>query len=150
MKFKPSKMSDIPNIFLTVILLFSSVFLYLFFDSVSFGVLGVFFFFCLLFFILDKTSPSYIIEDGQLIVEHGTIWKKNEYIELFRVKDISTSSNILLNLFNIGNINVVTTDSTCPELSIKMVKDYKNIAEIIRKKGLIARKDNNMQEIDIE
>lgn len=150
MNFRPSKMSDMPNVFITALLLSSSVFLCIFFSSVSFGILSIFFFFSLLFFVLDSPSPNYTIVDGELIIQQGTIWKKNEHIELFRIKDISTSSNLILNLFDIGNIHILTTDTTCPKLSIKIVKKYKNIAEFIRKETLIARKNNNIQEIDLE
>ena len=122
----------------------------LFLNSTTLSMFGVIFAICLLYKIWDDPSPSYIIRDGQLIIEDGTIVIQQERIELFRVKDISASSNLLLNLFKIGTITLFTTDKSCPKVKLKYIKNYKQMAENIRKEVLRAKKYNNTQEIDIE
>jgi len=148
-KDNPSRIVYAPAIMLAFLLMSGAIALSIFFNLVPFVALAALFALYLLFKICGKPSPTYMIKDGQLIVEEGTIRKKHEYIELFRVRDISSSSNLFFNCIKIGKINLITTDSTSPKLEIKYIKNYKKVADLIRKEVLKAKKENNIQEIEI-
>lgn len=149
-KGRPSKICDIPHIALLFTLASVSFALSLFFNSITFGVIGIVVSFCFLLKIWDAPSPAYAISNKELKISKGTIFKKEERIELFRIKDISTSSIFFLNWIKIGKINLLTTDSTSPQVIMKYIKNYKDVANLIRKEVLEARKENNIQEIDME
>jgi len=147
---RPSKISDFWSIILIVTCLTASIGISLLFTSTTFVILSIIFAVCLIFKLLDAPSPLYELSEGQLKIKDGTLFKKEEFIELFRVKDISTSSIFLFDWFKLGKITLITNDATCPKVVMKHIKNYKNIADLIRKETLKARKENNMQEIDIE
>jgi len=149
-KLKPSKIIDFWSILGLSLATVVTIGISLFFSSTTFAVLAVVSAICIVFKSMSSTSPIYIISDGQLKIEDGTWLKKEEFIELFRVQDISTSSFFLFNWFKIGKITLITNDKTCPKVEMKYIKNYKNMAKKIRQEVLKARKENNIQEIDLE
>lgn len=149
-KGRPSKIRDFWSMLAILAVTAAAFGISLLFSSTTFGVLGAIFAVCLIIKFLDPPSPSYNVSDGQLTIEDGKIFKDREFVELFRVKDISTSSIFFLDWFKIGKITLITNDATCPKVVMKFIKNYENVAADIRKEVLKTRKQNNMQEIDIE
>ena len=149
-KLKPSKIIDFWYILGLLLITAATIGISLLFSSNVFAVLSIISAIFTIIKFTSSTSPIYTISDGQLKIEDGTWLKKEEFIELFRVQDISTSSFFLFNWFKIGKITLITNDKTCPKLEMEYIKNYKNIAEKIRQETIKARKENNIQEIDLE
>ena len=60
----------------------------------------------------------YKITTERVVVTKGIISRRNEEIELFRVRDINFSQTILARLKGIGKVNIVSVDATAPNLTL--------------------------------
>lgn len=61
---------------------------------------------------LRYMAAKYDITSQRLIIHRGIIFKSIDEIELYRVKDVKVNYSLLNQLFNIGNINVISSDRT--------------------------------------
>lgn len=78
-------------------------------------------------------STFYKITNQRIIVENGLISKKQNEIEMARVKDYKVEQSITEKLQGIGNITVVSTDITSPVLCLESVEKPMEVKELIRK-----------------
>ena len=62
----------------------------------------------------------------------GVLSKHIDELELYRVKDTRFDQPFFLRIFGLGNIIVISSDSTDPILKINAIKDSKNIREKLR------------------
>lgn len=81
---------------------------------------------------LRTANHHYVLTDQRLLEHSGIIVKKIEALELYRVKDLSVSGNLLQTVFGRGQIILLTTDSTNPTLIIDAVPDAAGVSKIIR------------------
>lgn len=73
-----------------------------------------------------------MLTDQRLLEHSGIIVKKIEALELYRVKDLSVSGNLLQTVFGRGQIILLTTDSTNPTLIIDAVPDAAGVSKMLR------------------
>ena len=62
----------------------------------------------------------------------GRIGKKEEEIELIRVKDLSVKQGLKDRAVGVGDIEVISADETKSKLTLKDIKDPASVKEIIR------------------
>lgn len=62
----------------------------------------------------------------------GVLSKHIDELELYRVKDTRFDQSFFLRIFGLGNIIVISSDSTDPTVKINAIKDAKNIREKLR------------------
>ena len=70
---------------------------------------------------------------SQRITAHsGVLSKQTDELELYRVKDTKFDQPLFLRLFGLGNVIIVSSDSTTPISAITAVKDARSLREQIR------------------
>ncbi len=90
---------------------------------------------------------KYEISATQITFTRGVFTIKEDYLELFRVKDFEKVQPFILRLFNIMNLSLTTSDPTHPTFIFKGVP-HSNIPEVLRELVQLARKKNSVLEID--
>ena len=75
------------------------------------------------FFGLPWNFTRYILTDKKLIIRTGFLNIKEEKIELYRIVDMSMNHPITQRIFGCGTINLMSKDVSCPNVSLKEVKN---------------------------
>lgn len=88
--------------------------------------------------IIDKAkgtlnSITYKITSQRVIVTSGLLGKKEDEIELRKVKDIRVTQSLTEKLSKVGDIIILSTDVSEPVLKLENVTDAFAVKEIIRK-----------------
>ena len=82
---------------------------------------------------VNLNSTTYILTNQRIIVKSGLIGKKQEEIELYRVKDIQVKQSLKDRALGVGEIKIISTDSTASVLELEDVKNPVEVKEMIRK-----------------
>ena len=77
-------------------------------------------------------SMRYRLTTQRLFVQAGLIAKKLEEVELFRVKDVTLSQGVLQRMLGVGNVVVLSTDDTTPQLVLAGIPEPLAAKEQIR------------------
>lgn len=85
--------------------------------------------------------------DDRLNVRQGVFSVKNDFLELYRVKDYEVYQSFLMRVFNLMAFRLHTSDKTNPILHIRGIKKS-NIVDIIRKNVERQRKLKGVREFD--
>ena len=75
------------------------------------------------FFGLPWNFTRYILTDKKLIIRTGFLNIKEEKIELYRIVDMSMNHPINQRIFGCGTINLMSKDVSCPNVSLKEIKN---------------------------
>ncbi|GKS92628.1 PH domain-containing protein [Acidovorax sp. SUPP2539] len=81
---------------------------------------------------LRTANHRYVLTDQRLLEHSGIVVKRIEALELYRVKDLSVSGNLLQTVFGRGRIVLLSTDSTNPTLVIDAVPNAAAVSQLIR------------------
>lgn len=83
-----------------------------------------------------KTSKHrYTLTDQRLMIESvqwNLIVRHMEFVELYRVKDLSVGSTLSQTLFGRGRVIVKSTDETCPLVVINAIANPVEVSRVIR------------------
>ena len=88
-------------------------------------------------------SLHYTITDERVRITEGFLGKARENIELIRVQDVDYKQNVGERMFNLGDINIRSHDSSHPNVVLHNIKDPDKVYEILRRAVLHARKKHN-------
>lgn len=77
-------------------------------------------------------ATEYVLTNQRVIIKTGLIGKKQEEIELLRVKDIRVKQTLKDRALQIGSIEIISTDDTTPDLLFEEVKNPNDVKEKIR------------------
>jgi uncharacterized membrane protein YdbT with pleckstrin-like domain len=86
---------------------------------------------------LVTKSRTYKLTDQRLVITSGVLNRKNEQVELFRVKDISWEEPLFLRLFSLGRLVIISTDRTDPLASLNAISGGEQVVETFR--GAVTR-----------
>ncbi len=79
----------------------------------------------------------YRLTDQRLVITSGVLNRKNEQIELFRVKDIDWEEPLMLRLFGLGRLTIRSTDSTDPIATLNAIPGGEQVVDTFR--GAVTR-----------
>jgi hypothetical protein len=79
-----------------------------------------------------KTN-SYVITNERLKVDSGTLRKRAESMELFRIKDISVKKSMTQRSRGRGDLKITSTDPSTPEITLESIQKPDEVAETLRK-----------------
>ena len=82
------------------------------------------------FFGLPWNFTRYILTDKKLIIRTGFLNIKEEKIELYRIVDTSMNHPITQRIFGCGTINLMSKDVSCPNVSLKEIKNPYMVREL--------------------
>jgi hypothetical protein len=78
-------------------------------------------------------GTRYELTNQRLRVFRGILGNQIEEVELIRVKDTRVKQHVGERLLNVGDISVLSADSTTPEIILHNVHDPLDVRELIRK-----------------
>ena len=81
---------------------------------------------------LSIRSTEYKLTSQRFFLKKGLIAQDLEEVELFRVKDVKSNQGILQRIIGIGDIMILSTDDSAPELLLLGVRRPMEIKEQIR------------------
>lgn len=90
-------------------------------------------------------SIEYRLTNERFFVKRGIISRHIDELELFRVKDVSSSQGVFQRLLGYGNILVLSTDDTCPKIVVEGIKSPVEMKELLRKTYRAARKKEGVR-----
>jgi uncharacterized membrane protein YdbT with pleckstrin-like domain len=91
-----------------------------------------------------SVSTNYLITDERIRVIHGLIGKDREDVELIRIQDIDLKQTLSDRILNVGDITILSHDSSHPELLLENVRDPDTVHEMLRRAVLNARKAHGL------
>ena len=77
-------------------------------------------------------TRGYKLTDQRLVITSGVLSRKNEQIELFRVKDIDWEEPFFQRLFNLGRLTIRSTDHTDPIATLNAISGGERVVETFR------------------
>ena len=82
---------------------------------------------------MPLSFTRYMLSEDRLFLSKGFLNVQDDEILLYRVRDISTSRNLLQRMLGVGTVTVMSTDKTCPNLVMKNIKDPVAVKEMLHK-----------------
>jgi hypothetical protein len=81
---------------------------------------------------IETHAVRYELTTERLRVIRGVLNRSFDDLELTRVRDVSVEQSLAQRALGIGNVLVVTTDASTPELLLHDVDDPQGVKELIR------------------
>ena len=104
-------------------------------------------FVCLHKFLTIRTT-TYTISQGRLVSSYGIFSKTVDELELYRVKDYRVTQSFFQRLFNLGAVELITSDKTDAVVSLHLIKDPTSIKDMIRNMVEELRDQKGVREFD--
>ena len=108
--------------------------------------------FCILqciFRILKIRSTRYVVTTQRVRIVRGIFSNDIQEIELFRVKDTSAHQTFVLRMFGLGNVRILSGDSSNPSLFLWAIPKSVQLRERIRQEVLVLRQKFGVRELDV-
>jgi uncharacterized membrane protein YdbT with pleckstrin-like domain len=155
--------SQFANIFkyIILILIFILFFYFVpvgFYKSTYVGVTGLIYFFItfiilfsiFIYYYLTLFSIRYKLTSDRLFIHTGILTRKREQIELYRIKDYTLIAPLLLRIFNLSNIQLISSDRTTPHPELFALKEGEKICDLIRSNVEKQRIAKGTKEVDFD
>jgi len=81
---------------------------------------------------MNVNATRYILTNQRIIVESGLLSKKQEEIELHKIKDFSVKQSLTEKIMGIGNIEIMSIDASTPLLVLSNVENPFVVKDKIR------------------
>lgn len=94
---------------------------------------------------MNANTTTYRLTNQRVIVESGLLSKKQEEIELVKIKDFKVKQTLTEKMMGIGDIEIISIDATTPKLILKNVPDPFAVKDKIRASMLEYKKQFNIQ-----
>jgi uncharacterized membrane protein YdbT with pleckstrin-like domain len=99
---------------------------------------------------LQTKCTVYELTSERLKTTEGVFNKVTDTLELYRVKDIETRQPFVYRMVGIENVQLNTSDSSSPAVSIEAVPHGVGLADKIRNQVEAIRQQKGVREIDVE
>lgn len=97
---------------------------------------------------LETENTIYVISDERIFFRTGIFTKKENEVELYRVKDYAVEQPFFLRLFDLYNVTVHTSDNNLPIASFTAIPDGYNVRDRVRHRVEELRLKKNISEVD--
>lgn len=91
----------------------------------------------------------YYLTNQRLIRRIGVLSTRYDEIELLRVRDFIVSEPFHLRIMGLGNVTVISTDRSCPELQIKAQRHVQALRNQLRALVLARQKELGYREAEV-
>jgi len=104
---------------------------------------------------LRNMTAKYWLEGERLFMRRGIIFRSEEEIELYRIKDVRANFSIIQQMFGNGDLSIVSTDTADigagkrAGFVISNVVDARSIRGELRNRVETARKKRGVREFDV-
>lgn len=93
---------------------------------------------------MNVNTTLYRITNQRVIIENGLLSKKQEEIELNRIKDFSVKQSLTEKMMGIGSIEIMSTDTSSPKLILSSIENPFAVKDVIRSAMLEYKKQFNV------
>lgn len=76
---------------------------------------------------------KYVITTERIKITTGVFSTKTDYLELYRINDITFEQPFLLRIFSLGNLKLTTSDTSTPQLTLQAIPASEELQNEIRK-----------------
>lgn len=98
--------------------------------------------------ILKVWCICYEIDPEQLRYSSGVLFRKYEFVEIYRIKDYAIEKPLIYRIFGLGNLTIYTSDKTTPILHLYAIRKPEEKYQILRGLVELSRKEKHVYEID--
>ena len=98
---------------------------------------------------LVTRTTVYELTSQRLRKSSGIFDKKLDELELYRVKDSTLEQPFVMRVFGLGNVKIVSSDATMPEVHISGIADSFNVREKLRMAVEGERDRKRVREVDL-
>ncbi len=98
---------------------------------------------------LTVKYTRYELDRERLRLTTGVFSRATDNLELYRVSDIRVSQSFWQRIVGIGNIDLLTTDKTSPQLPIHSIRNHAEIADTLRSLVETMRDKKKQREFDV-
>lgn len=89
----------------------------------------------------------YRIGGEQLVSEHGVLFRKIDYMELYRIVDFQEHQNLLQQLCGLKTVIILSMDRNTPRLELTGIRRKDNIVPLIRERVEYNKRNKGIYEI---
>jgi uncharacterized membrane protein YdbT with pleckstrin-like domain len=101
-----------------------------------------------IFMVWWPARSKYTLTTQRLIIDRGVLSRKRDEVELYRVKDVVYHASLCERIWSAGNITLVTSQVSEPDIKVKGVKRAQEIREQIRHAVQDIRRELGVREVD--
>lgn len=89
----------------------------------------------------------YCIGTEQIISEHGILYRKVDYMELYRIVDFQEHQSLLQQLCGLKTVRILSMDRNTPRLDLIGIRCREDIVSVIRERVEINKRNKGIYEI---
>ena len=93
---------------------------------------------------------KYELTTQRLRIRSGVLNRRLDELELYRVKDYAMEQPLLLRLVGLGNLTMITSDATNPQVVMKAIHDVESVREKLRTAVQTERDRKRVRELDVD
>ena len=93
---------------------------------------------------------KYELTTQRLRIRSGVLNRRLDELELYRVKDYAMEQPLLLRMVGLGNLTLITSDATNPQVVMKAIHDVENVREKLRTAVQTERDRKRVRELDVD
>ncbi|HAN10534.1 MAG TPA: hypothetical protein DCP90_08000 [Clostridiales bacterium] len=102
------------------------------FNYLCYSLLGFFSLFRMLKVTIKVYSVHYTLTKQVLEIKTGLLNIRTDIIQLYRIKDIVDFQPFVYRFYNIGDVSILSTDISHPNLTLSAIDDFKTLKNQIR------------------
>jgi uncharacterized membrane protein YdbT with pleckstrin-like domain len=91
----------------------------------------------------------FTLTNQRLRMSRGVLSKRVDDLELYRVKDHALEQPLILRMVGLGNIVLITSDASTPEVVLPAIKNAPAVRDLIRQHVETARSAKRVREVDM-
>jgi len=95
-------------------------------------------------------AVRYEITSERIKITSGILSKKSSAMELYRVKDYTMAAPFFYRLFHLGNIHILTSDRSTPQITLPAVPNARGLMDDIRTHVELRRDQKRVREVDFD
>jgi uncharacterized membrane protein YdbT with pleckstrin-like domain len=99
---------------------------------------------------LEVRCHTYELTTQRLRTRRGVFNKQTEELELYRIKDITLVEQFWMRMFSLGNLLLITSDRTTPELLIEAIHEPAKVRDQLRALVENMRDTKRVREVDFD
>jgi uncharacterized membrane protein YdbT with pleckstrin-like domain len=95
-------------------------------------------------------ATHYELTTQRLRKTSGILNRRLDELELYRVKDYSLEQPFVLRMLGLGNLSLITSDASTPELELKAIAGAEDVREKLRHAVQSERDRKRVRELDVD
>jgi len=99
---------------------------------------------------IETHAIRWVLTTERLRVVRGLLNRSTEEVELTRVRDVAFEQSLAQRALGIGNVTVVGTDATAPEVVLHDVEEPEQVKELIRQAVRDQRRRHRVRQVESE